>query len=121
MIFDVQGRQTKQALYICDKVDQVYFSRNACLDAGILPASFPHPMSASELDEVHASFPDVGPVCPSSHMSPVVDRSILSYLTQYHRIVLRAITLQVNPLVPTNRPTLWLRANRSPVPNFPPV
>ena len=30
-------------------------------------------MSASELDEVHASFPDVGPVCPSSHMSPVVD------------------------------------------------
>ena len=72
-MFDVQGRQTKQALYICDKVDWVYFSRSACLDVGILPASFPHPMSASELDEVHASFPDVGPVCPSSHMSPVVD------------------------------------------------
>ena len=60
-------------MYICYKIDRVYFSRNSCFDVGILPASFPHPMSASGLHEVHTPFPDIGPVCPSSHMSPVVD------------------------------------------------
>ena len=45
--FTVGNRSTKQALYICDKVDRIYFSREGCIDIGILPATFPYPMEES--------------------------------------------------------------------------
>ena len=41
--FLVNGRATKQALYICDRVERLYFSKKACIDVGILPKSFPFP------------------------------------------------------------------------------
>ena len=47
MQFTVGNRSTKQALYICDKVDRIYFSREGCIDIGILPATFPYPMEES--------------------------------------------------------------------------
>ena len=45
MRFIVEGKETQQALYICDKVDRIYFSKGACIDVGILSPVFPHPMS----------------------------------------------------------------------------
>ena len=44
IIFAISGRVTKQALYICEKVDKIYFSRRGCIDIGIIPESFPTPM-----------------------------------------------------------------------------
>lgn len=41
--FIVQGRTTKQALYICKKIQRLYFSKAACIDVGILPKDFPNP------------------------------------------------------------------------------
>ena len=41
--FVIGGRETKQALYICERVDRLYLSRVACVDVGILSPSFPHP------------------------------------------------------------------------------
>ena len=43
--FQIGSKTTTQNLYICDKIDRVYFSKNACKEIGILPQSFPHPMT----------------------------------------------------------------------------
>ena len=42
--FKIGSRQTQQKLFICDHVDRIYFSREGCLDVGILPSTFPYPM-----------------------------------------------------------------------------
>ena len=42
--FHIGNRVSKQALYICDKVDRIYFSRSGCVEVGIIPREFPHPM-----------------------------------------------------------------------------
>ena len=39
--FRVGGRSTKQALYICDRIDKIYFSKQACIGVGLLPEFFP--------------------------------------------------------------------------------
>ena len=44
--FEIDGKETKQNLYICDNVDRVYFSKDACKDVDILSKSFPRPMTA---------------------------------------------------------------------------
>ena len=46
--FVVGEKCTKQALYICNKIDRIYFSRSACVDVGILSPQFPHPVSDSD-------------------------------------------------------------------------
>ena len=43
--FDIGTHSTKQPLYICNKIDCIYFSRKGCTDTNILPASFPFPMT----------------------------------------------------------------------------
>ena len=42
--FTVQGHKTTQPLFICENVDRIYFSKEACLAVTILPPSFPNPM-----------------------------------------------------------------------------
>ena len=42
--FQIGNTTTNQPLYICDKVDRLYFSRCGCTDVNILPATFPYPM-----------------------------------------------------------------------------
>ena len=42
--FTIKGKSTIQKLYICPNVDRIYFSREACTEIGILPATFPYPM-----------------------------------------------------------------------------
>ena len=53
MEFHIGNRVSKQALYICDKVDRIYFSRYGCVEVGIIPREFPHPME--ELNVVDAN------------------------------------------------------------------
>ena len=43
MEFNVQSKTTKQALYICKKIQRLYFSKAACINIGILPKDFPNP------------------------------------------------------------------------------
>lgn len=40
--FVVGGKTTKQALYICKKIQWLYFSQAVCIDVGILPEDFLH-------------------------------------------------------------------------------
>ena len=42
--FKVEDYSTDQILYICDRVDRIYLSRDGCLQLNILPQSFPYPM-----------------------------------------------------------------------------
>lgn len=51
--FHIGNRISKQALYICDKVDRIYFSRSGCVEVGIIPREFPYPME--ELNVVGTS------------------------------------------------------------------
>ena len=44
--FKVGKKTTKQALYICRNVQILYFSKDACMDVGILPPGFPKPMTS---------------------------------------------------------------------------
>ena len=49
--FTVNQRTTRQKLYVCDNVDRIYFSKAACIDVGILPRCFPHPMQPEVIAE----------------------------------------------------------------------
>ena len=42
--FIVGRHNTTQPLYVCEKVDRIYFSREGSIDVKILPESFPSPM-----------------------------------------------------------------------------
>ena len=66
--FLVNGRATKQALYICDRVERLYFSKKACIDVGILPKSFPFPNTEYPIANTYQiqDSPD-----PASSMVPV--------------------------------------------------
>ena len=62
--FKVGEKTTKQALYICRNVQILYFSKDACIDVGILPPCFPRPMISPPLlidpircDAVHSEPP----------------------------------------------------------------
>ena len=40
--FTIQRRKTKLALYICNKIQRLYFSKAACIGVGIFPVNFPN-------------------------------------------------------------------------------
>ena len=50
VVFKVFGIETKQALFVCDKITRLYFSQSACKDVGILPRNFPLPSSVCSVD-----------------------------------------------------------------------
>ena len=50
VIFKVFGKETRQALFVCDKITRLYFSQSACKDVGILPYSFPLPSPVCSVD-----------------------------------------------------------------------
>ena len=69
--FVIDGRETKQALYICETVDRLYFSRVACVDVGILSPSFPHPQPVPSLSNVAGVGSDEPLTLPSLAELPV--------------------------------------------------
>jgi len=48
MRFTIGHHNTDQPLYICEKIDRIYFSRKGCIAVKILPPSFPYLMDYSE-------------------------------------------------------------------------
>ena len=44
--FTVDATTTRQRLYICEKVDRIFLSKEACIATYILPSSFPKPLPA---------------------------------------------------------------------------
>ena len=60
--FNVQGKTTKQALYICKKIQRLYFSKAACIDIGILPQNFPNPVATTspQADMAMQYLPGIG-------------------------------------------------------------
>ena len=64
-IFNICGNSTKQPVYVCEKVDRFYFSREGCSEANILPPSFPFPMPRpDELNQVSAASIEKRPFLP---------------------------------------------------------
>ena len=47
--FKIGKRTTKQALYICSKVQVIYFSKATCIDVSILPPCVPKPITLPPL------------------------------------------------------------------------
>ena len=46
--FKIGTYSTKQPLYICNKVNHIYFSRKGCMDTNIIPKSFPFPINTMD-------------------------------------------------------------------------
>ena len=55
MEFIVLRKTNKQALYICQKIQRLYFSKAACIDVGILPKDLLNPMATIPLEDCNAS------------------------------------------------------------------
>lgn len=51
--FSVGEMSTKQALYICNNIDKLYFSKAACIDVGILFPHFPTPITMAAQSDVN--------------------------------------------------------------------
>ena len=45
--FEIEGHATTQPLFICNKVDRLYFSKQGCIETRILPPRYPQPMANS--------------------------------------------------------------------------
>ena len=72
MEFCVNNNVTKQALYICERIERLYFSKAACKEVGILPKCFPMASSEShvsscESTEIGCSTADQSNVERTSH------------------------------------------------------
>ena len=66
------GEKTrKQALYICRNVQVLYFSKDACIDVGILPPCFPRPMISppSLIDPIRCDAVHSEPHLPEADLS----------------------------------------------------
>ena len=62
MEFNISGNTTRQPLYICDRVDRIYFSRKGCKEVHILPSSFPFP--------AQTDVASIEPATPTHPMEP---------------------------------------------------
>ena len=52
--FKIHGHTTSQPIFICGKVDKIYFSQKGCLATKILPPTFSYPMSTTK--DTHDTF-----------------------------------------------------------------
>ena len=64
--FSIGSNTTQQPLYICDKVDRIYFGRSGCIDAKILPECFPFPM---QIEQNQAAAIEHGPAATAAPSS----------------------------------------------------
>ena len=46
--FQLNRHQTNQPLFICDKIDRLYFSKQRCVDPNILPSTFLYSMNTTK-------------------------------------------------------------------------
>ena len=79
--FTIQGQKTKQALYICNKIQRLYFSKAACIDVGILPVNFPNPPTHTNIAGIdNITKPDTSrdqlPECPHKIPFPPTENNV---------------------------------------------
>ena len=55
--FNIGGNTTRQPLYICDRVDRIYFGRQGCTEVSILPETFPYPMQPDNVSSIEPTLP----------------------------------------------------------------
>ena len=62
--FQIGSNTTRQPLYICQKINRIYFSRRGCTEVNILPTSFPYPMNYTKpsVSEISTEIPPARPV-----------------------------------------------------------
>ena len=68
--FEVEGNATNQPLFICNKVDCLYFSKQGCIETRILPPQYPQPMvhSISAVPLLPSAQPRLPPPKPPSQL-----------------------------------------------------
>ena len=66
--FKVAGNATTQPLFICNKVDRLYISKQGCIETRILPHHYPQPM-ANSISAVPSTPPRLQPPKPPSQLS----------------------------------------------------
>ena len=71
--FDIGGNTTCQPLYICDRVDRIYFGRQGCTEVSILPETFPFPMQTDKISSIE---PTLLPRRPESTPFSAVEENI---------------------------------------------
>ena len=100
MEFIVHGKTTKQALYICQKIQRLYFSKAACIDVGILPKDFPNPTATkpSKVDMAMQYIPSTS-THKQSDASPKHNRVEEQQLTRPQKL----------PFPPTEQNIHWLK------------
>ena len=72
--FKIHDHTTTQPVYICDKVDKMYFSRKGCLETNIFPALLPFPMPSKEQESVQSVTVDTS-VPNHQDMSQIVSQN----------------------------------------------
>ena len=71
-----EGEATRQMVYVTDNTDKLFLSREACVDLGIIPNTFPtigeaeETTSANPIDTTDASSPQQECQCRPSHPNP---------------------------------------------------
>ena len=67
--FEINGFATTQPLFICSKVDRLYFSKQGCIEVNILPHNFPQPIPTAHPATVSAvQQPHLPPPQPPSQL-----------------------------------------------------
>ena len=71
-IFKIEGYTTTQPLYICEKVDRLYFSRQGCLAVNIISHNYPRPMPKPAVQSLrtNSASPVLPPSVPTIHPPP---------------------------------------------------
>jgi len=79
--FNIGGNTTRQPLYICDRVDRIYFGRQGCTEVNILPKTFPLPMQPSEISSIEPTLPQRPDRIPHSAVEANVPK-LKAYLVE---------------------------------------
>lgn len=74
-LLSITFKINNDTVYICDKVDKIYFSKQGCLATNILPALFPFLMSSKEQESVQSVTVDSSSVPNYQDISQIVNQN----------------------------------------------
>ena len=86
-----EERSTRQMVYVTDNTDKLFLSREACVDIGIIPNTFPtigeaeETESANSIGTTDASLPQQECQCPKRTKPPLIPTSLPFPATEANR------------------------------------
>ena len=86
-----EERSTRQMIYVTDNTDKLFLSREACIDLGIIPNTFPtigeaeETESANSIGTTNASLPQQESQCPKRTKPPPIPTSLPFPATEANR------------------------------------